>query len=126
MQKVILTLLTPIIAAGAAWLCATAAKYGVHLDQSGVNALAVAGATAGTAAMLKLIHDLEKRKQVQIAYSKVVQPVERAVVAADPQAAAQVEDAVNAGLAALEAKFFELAGKVPPAPPSLVPPPPAA
>jgi hypothetical protein len=113
--------LTPIIAAGAAWLCAAAAKYGVHLDQSGVNALAVAGATAGTAAMVKLIHDLEKRKQVQVALA-AVKPAEATVVAVDPAAATQVEDAVNAGLAALEAKFQELAGKVPPAPPTLVPP----
>ena len=62
-QKLILTVLTPFIAAGSAWLVAAAAKYGVHLDASGVNALGVAGATAGTAAMLKLIHDLEKRAQ---------------------------------------------------------------
>jgi hypothetical protein len=122
MQKVVLTLLTPVIAAGAAWLCAAAAKYGVHLDQSGVNALAVAGATAGVAAMVKLIHDLEKRKQMQVALA-AAQPIGAAVVAADPAAKQQIEDAVNAGLAALEAKFQSLTAQTPPAPPTLVPPP---
>ena len=113
MQKTVLTLLTPVIAAGSAWLCAAAAKYGVHLDQSGVNALAVAGATAGTAAMVKLIHDLEKRKQARETRAFLT-PAADAVVAVDPQAKQQVEDAVNAGLAALEAKFQQLSAQTPP------------
>lgn len=58
-KKLILGLLTPLIAALAAWLTAAVAKYGVHLDQSGVNAALVTGASAGIAVMLKLIHDVE-------------------------------------------------------------------
>lgn len=76
-QKLLLTVATPFIAAGSGWLCAAAGKYGVSLDPSGVNALATAGATAGAAAMLKLIHDLERRKHM-------IPPV---VVAAKPAAA---------------------------------------
>lgn len=58
--KLVLGVLGVPIAAASAWLSAAAGKYGLHLDPSGINALAVAGATAGTALVVKLIHDVDK------------------------------------------------------------------
>jgi hypothetical protein len=58
-RRLVIGLLGGPIAAASAWLCAAVGKYGVHLDPSGVNALAVAGATAGVSIILKLIHDAE-------------------------------------------------------------------
>lgn len=115
--KFFLTLLTPVIAAGSGWLAAAAAKYGVHLDSAGINALGVAGATAGGAALLKLIHDLEKRKSVAAVVGqarKDAQTVATLAGAADPQAGVQLEDLIAQGQRALEAKFQELAGQIQP------------
>jgi hypothetical protein len=57
--KLFIGLLTPIAAAGAAWLCGAVAKYGIHLDPSGVNTLAAAGAAGAVGIAAKLIHDVE-------------------------------------------------------------------
>lgn len=57
--KIILGLLGPLITAASGLLSAAVGKYGVHLDASGINALGVAGATAGAAFVVKLIHDVE-------------------------------------------------------------------
>ena len=57
--KLVLGLLAPLIVAASAWISAAVAKYGVHLDPTGIVSLATAGATAGIAVVLKLIHDVE-------------------------------------------------------------------
>lgn len=59
--KIALTLISPPLAALSAWLVASAGKYGLHLDQSGVNALAVSGAAGALGLIAKLIHDVERR-----------------------------------------------------------------
>lgn len=66
-QKLILTVLTPVAAAGAAWLAGAVAKYGIHLDATGQTALATAGAAAGAAAMVKLLHEAGKIHLVKVA-----------------------------------------------------------
>jgi hypothetical protein len=128
--KLILGLLTPLIAAGSAWLAAAAAKHGMNLDPSGVNALAVAGATAGAGVMVKLIHDVEAKPGV----AKVVTMVEKdagvvdgVLVAGDPKANETLEDAVAEVQRAAEARFRELEAKIPqpPAPAAPEPAPPA-
>lgn len=105
--KLILGLFGPAIAAGSGWLAAAAGKYGVHLDASGINALAVAGATAGTAIVVKLIHDVEaKDPGLATEAGRVVAEGERLVAGAvkvDPQikqAAGQVEGEVAGAVAA--------------------------
>lgn len=116
LTKLILGLLTPVVAAASAWLVAALAKYGVHLDPSGVNALAVAGATAGAAAMVKLIHDVEHKPAVVAVVgdaSKVAGSVDQALVAADPKAGQTLEDAVAEVQRAAEARFAELEAKIP-------------
>lgn len=123
--KLILGLLTPLIAAGSAWLAGAAAKYGLHLDASGVNALGVAGATAGAAALVKLIHDVEAKPQVRSAVGDVV----GFAAAEDPKAKETLEDVAAQIYAAAEARFQELAAKIPapaPAPVAAVPDPPVA
>jgi hypothetical protein len=57
--KLALGFLGPFITAGSGLLAAAVGKYGVHLDPSGINALGVAGASAGAAIVVKLIHDVE-------------------------------------------------------------------
>ena len=57
--KLVLGVLAAPITALSAWLTASVAKYGVHLDASGVNAALIAGATCGITVMVKLIHDVE-------------------------------------------------------------------
>lgn len=59
--KLALGIITPLITAGAAWLCAAVAKWGVHLDPTGVASVATAGASGAVAVALKLIHDVESR-----------------------------------------------------------------
>ncbi len=111
--KWILGLLAPLIAAAAAWLTAAVAKYGVHLDPSGVNAALVAGATGGLAVMVKLIHDVE---------SKVDHDVDAKLPAADAQlidgVLKQLEPALRqAAQAAIQTEVLNLAhGIQPPAP----------
>lgn len=128
--KTILGLLTPVIAAASAWLCAAAAKHGMNLDPAGVNALAIAGATAGVAIGVKLIHDVEGTKQAKSVVA-VAGGVDAALVAADPRANQQLEDALAQVTAAAEAKFAELEARIPqpPAPvvaaPAPAGPPPA-
>lgn len=125
LTKLILGLLTPVVAAASAWLVAALAKYGVHLDPSGVNALAVAGATAGAAAMVKLIHDVEGKPKVAAVVGEAGK-VDAALVAADPKANQQLEDAVAEVQRAAEARFAELEAKIPqPAPVAPVAPDPA-
>lgn len=119
--KLILGVLTPLIAAGSAWLVAAAAKYGLHLDPSGVNALAVTGATAGTAAMVKLIHDVEHKPHVAAVIGDA-EKVVGAVEAADPSAKQTLEDAVAEVQRAAEAKFAELEAKIPQPPVAPAPP----
>lgn len=81
--KLLLGFLTPLITAGAAWLAAAAAKYGVHLDPTGVSSVATAGATAGAAAMLKLIHDVEARHPALERDLDAVETIETNAAAAD-------------------------------------------
>lgn len=85
--KVKLAILTPILAAGSAWLCAAVAKYGIHLDPSGVNAALVTGAAAAAGVGVKLIHDVETRNP---AVAGAVTELETAVKAADPSLAAEL------------------------------------
>ena len=112
LNKTILGLLTPLITAGAAWLTASVAKYGVHLDQSGVNAALVTGAAAGLSVMIKLIHDVESDltkeldKQVPADQAQVIQGV---LQAAEPQ----LRQAV---LTAVHAEVISLARSIQPAP----------
>jgi hypothetical protein len=134
--KLLLGIATPIVAAGSAWLAAAAAKYGIHLDASGINALGIAGATAGAAAMVKLIHDVEKDPKV----AKVVHsieagavPVVSAVEKADPGANNLVDDAIAQAQRAVQAQFNELVAQLPqpspapaPAAPAPAPVPPVA
>jgi hypothetical protein len=110
--KTILGLLTPVVAAASGWLVAAAAKYGIHLDPSGVNALGVAGVTAGAAAMVKLIHDVEGTKGAQQAKAEAGK-VLNAVELADPGASGMLEDVIAQGQRALEAKFQELTAQIP-------------
>lgn len=118
--KLLLGILTPFVMAGSAWLTAAAAKYGIHLDPSGVNAFGIAGATAGTAVMVKLIHDVETNPKVE----KVIHEVERtvapeikAVEVADPAVRAQATDLLAQVERTVEAKFGELVKQLPkPAP----------
>jgi hypothetical protein len=136
--KLILGVLTPFVAAGSAWLTAAVGRYGVHLDPSGINALGVAGATVGAAAMLKLIHDLERNPTVERIFHSVegaVIPVATAVQAADPKAGATVDDAVAQAKREVQAQFNELVAKLPQSPVAAAPavqsapapvPPPAA
>jgi hypothetical protein len=111
--KWILGLLAPLIAAAAAWLTAAVAKYGVHLDPSGVNAALVAGATGGLAVMVKLIHDVE---------SKVDHDVDTKLPAPDAQlidgVLKQLEPALRqAAQAAVQTEVLNLAHRIqPPAP----------
>lgn len=123
--KLLLGLLTPLIAAASAWLVAAAAKYGVHLDPSGVNALGVAGATAGAAAMVKLIHDVESHPTVA-GVAAGAKAGAGAVEALDPGARAFLQDAADQAAKALQAQFNELAAALPASPatpPSPVPVP---
>jgi hypothetical protein len=128
--KLLLGIAAPFIAAGAAWLTAAAAKYGIHLDQSGINAFGVAGATAGAAVMVKLIHDVEtKSKVLQVvgAVTADAAPVLAAVETADPAAKPMLEDMLAQAQRAMQAKFDELVAKLPqpaaPAPAPLAPTP---
>lgn len=114
--KLILGVLTPFVSAASAWLVAAAAKYGVHLDPSGVNALGVAGATAGAAAMMKLIHDVEGAPKV----AAVVQTVEKdasgvagQVERADPGAKALVDGAVAEASRVLQQQFNDFVAGLP-------------
>lgn len=114
--KLILAIFTPLVAAGAGWLTAASAKYGVHLDPSGVNALAVAGVTAGAAAMVKLIHDVETAPTVEKIVHEITgdaAPLVAAVQTADPGAKPFLEDTIAQGERALEAKFQELVAQIP-------------
>ena len=52
-ERLIAFLLGPIVAAAAAWLAGAAAKYGLHLDQTEVAALATAGAISAGAGIWK-------------------------------------------------------------------------
>ncbi len=91
-KSVVLAVFGPFIAAGSAWLCSAVGKYGVHLDKSGVNALAVAGATAAVGLILKLIHELERK---QPAATAAVESAVVAVKTADPQLAPELAAGVN-------------------------------
>lgn len=86
--KILLALLAAPLAAASAWLVGAVAKYGVHLDKSGVNAAFVAGAAGAIALVAKLIHDVEKR----LVRDRVVTPkqVAEATAAAD-QVIAEVD-----------------------------------
>lgn len=110
-NKLVLGLLGPFVTAGSGWLAGAVGKYGMHLDKSGINALGVAGATAGASFVLKLIHDLvsgvERKDPKLAAEVKVIGADARTAVGAaevvDPQlrqVAGQVEDEAAAALAA--------------------------
>lgn len=95
MTKTAIALLTPPLAAASAWLCAAVGKYGVHLDKTGVAALAVAGATGAITLGLKLIHDLEHKLEADhvITESEVAaigKAVTTTVSKADPQVGAEL------------------------------------
>lgn len=106
--KLVLGLLTPFIAAASAWLAAAAAKYGVHLDPAGINALGVAGATAGAAAMVKLIHDVESKPSV----AQLVGEAQKIAVQ-NPDVKALVQGAVEQAQKVLQAQFNELVAAIP-------------
>jgi hypothetical protein len=92
--KLCLGVLAPLITALSAWLTASIAKYGVHLDPSGVNAALVSGATCGIAVMVKLIHDVEEDPKVK-AVSADAEIVARAVEQADPLIHQAVQRAIE-------------------------------
>ena len=99
--KLILGLATVPLAAGSAWLCGSAAKYGLHLDPSGVNAIAAAGLAGGVAVGVKLVHDVESELEKR-------DPKLAAAVGADLKVAEQAATATDPSLSA------ELAGAWPP------------
>lgn len=87
--KLLLAVIGAPLSVGVGWLCGAVAKYGIHLDPSGVNALATTGVVAGAGVVVKLIHDVEAKAGVtpeQIA--KIEQAALRGAVRADPSLAA--------------------------------------
>jgi hypothetical protein len=92
--KLCLGVLAPLITALSAWLAASVAKYGVHVDPSGVNAALVSGATCGIAVMVKLIHDVEEDPKVK-AVSADAEIVAKAVEQADPLIHQAVQRAIE-------------------------------
>ena len=89
--KIILTLLAPFLMGASAWLVGAAGKYGLHLDKSGVNALATAAAAGALVIVVKLIHDLEKRyPTVTRAVETLAGDVEKTVATSDPQLAGKI------------------------------------
>jgi hypothetical protein len=98
--KLVLGVLAPLITALSAWLAASVAKYGVHVDPSGVNAALVSGATCGIAVMVKLIHDVEEDPKVR-AVSADADTVASAVEQADPQIRQAVKHAIEDEISSL-------------------------
>ncbi len=109
--KLVLGVLAAPITALSAWLTASVAKYGVHLDPSGVNAALIAGATCGITVVVKLIHDVEvsvehdaKAKETIDDANVIAGVIERA----DPEIRQKVSDA----LAGLEQEVMALSERV--------------
>lgn len=90
-----LGVLAPLVTALSAWLTASVAKYGVHVDASGVNAALVSGATCGIAVMVKLIHDVEKDDPEIKAISVDADAISSAVEQTDPQMREVVRHAIE-------------------------------
>jgi hypothetical protein len=90
-----LGVLAPLVTALSAWLTASVAKYGVHVDASGVNAALVSGATCGIAVMVKLIHDVEKDDPEIKAVAGDADAISSAIEQADPQIRQVVRHAIE-------------------------------
>lgn len=93
--KATLGVLAPLVTALSAWLTASVAKYGVHVDASGVNAALVSGATCGIAVMVKLIHDVEKDDPEIKAVAGDADAISSAIEQADPQIRQVVRHAIE-------------------------------
>jgi hypothetical protein len=93
--KASLGVLAPLVTALSAWLTASVAKYGVHVDASGVNAALVSGATCGIAVMVKLIHDVEKDDPEIKAVAGDADAISSAIEQADPQIRQVVRHAIE-------------------------------
>jgi hypothetical protein len=107
--KTSLGVLAPLVTALSAWLTASVAKYGVHVDPSGVNAALVAGATCGIAVMVKLIHDVEEDPKIK-AVSADADVVASAVEQADPQIRQAVRHALEDEILNLTRRITPTAG----------------
>jgi hypothetical protein len=109
--KLVLGVLAAPITALSAWLTASVAKYGVHLDASGVNAALIAGATCGITVMVKLIHDVETTIEHD---PKAKQDVDDADVIAGllERADPEIRKSVSDALAGLEQEVMALSGRV--------------
>jgi hypothetical protein len=109
--KLVLGVLAAPITALSAWLTASVAKYGVHLDASGVNAALIAGATCGITVMVKLIHDVETTIEHD---PKAKQDIDDADVIAGllERADPEIRKSVSDALAGLEQEVMALSGRV--------------
>lgn len=125
----VVTLVSPIFVAAAGWATSAVAKYGIHLDKTGVTAALVTGATAGLGAVVTWLHGRIKHTnlQAQLAHdAALASPVLRQV---DPGLAAQVEqifsDAVKKVANDILPTDAQEIAAPPPAPPADTPPAPA-
>lgn len=89
--KIALAILTPLFAAGTAWLAGAAAKYGLDLNATGVTTVAGVAAAGAVSIGVKLIHDVEAKVPM---VKQIVTGAEQAfvtpVAAADPGLAGEL------------------------------------
>lgn len=55
-ERFVAFILTPVLTAASAWLTGAVAKYGIHLDQTGITSTATAGAVGAAAAAIHWLH----------------------------------------------------------------------
>lgn len=99
----VVAFLTPVFAIGAGWLSGAVAKYGLHIDPTGIVALEATGVATAAAAALKWLHGRAAWTKAVAELKPVVVSTTKAVAVADPNLASELKTFVQGELAKLKA-----------------------
>ena len=95
-ERIVAFVLGPIILAGSAWLAGAAGKYGLHLDKTGIAALATSGAVGAVGLVWKWLHG--RQKQLGPVFSEV-KSLEGTVAKYDPGLLSELKTFVGSEIA---------------------------
>lgn len=102
-ERFVAFILTPLLSAAAAWLSGAVAKYGLHLDPTGIVALTTTGAVGAVTAIVKWLHG--RQSPFLLEMEALAQKTEATVVKADPALAGELK-------AFLQTEIGKLASKI--------------
>lgn len=102
-ERFVAFILTPLLSAAAGWLSGAVAKYGLHLDPTGIVTLTTTGAVGTVTAIVKWLNGRQSPELLSL--EAAARKAETTVTGADPALASEMKAFIQAEIGKLSAKI---------------------